>query len=314
MKIFCHVPRENWVVDRMGLEYSQYSSHEVSHTSIEEDTEVIWLLASWCWNQIPINLLENKKVVCTIHHEVPWKMDKNRISNFRKRDKIVDQYLTYTEDTKNLIHKYSNKDVTVIPHWVNDNIWKKEEKEKARLSLGVGKEKFLIGSFQRDTEGSDLITPKLEKGPDIFLNVVKEISKTKNIHVLLSGWRRQYIIKELENSLIPYTYVELPSQEKINSLYNALDLYVVSSRCEGGPQALFECAYLEIPIISTSVGQSNIILDSSVIYDPENLENLNLYAPELSLTSNKKNINKYKISNHIKNYDNFLKKISTQEK
>jgi glycosyltransferase involved in cell wall biosynthesis len=313
MKIFCHKPRESWIVDRMGLEYSQYSRHEVSHESITEDTEIIWLLASWCWNQIPVDVLRNKKVICTIHHEVPWKMDENRINNFKKRDEIVNHYLTYTEDTKSLIQKYSDKPVTIIPHWINENIWKKEKKEETRSLLSIDADSFLIGSFQRDTEGSDLKTPKLEKGPDIFLKVVKEISKTKNVHVLLSGWRRQYVISELKDSSIPYTYVELPSQEKINSLYNALDLYVVSSRCEGGPQALFECAYLEIPIISTNVGQSNIILDNSVIYDPENLENLNFHLSEPALVNNKKNIYKYKISNHIKNYDNFLERISTQE-
>ena len=313
VNIFCHIPRESWVVDRMGFEYSQYSRHKVSHDSIHEDTEVVWLLASWCWNQIPISILKNKKVICTIHHEVPWKMDENRINNFKKRDEIVNHYLTYTEETKSLIQKLSTRPVTIIPHWVNENIWKKEEKEKVRASIGIKNDKFLIGSFQRDTEGFDLITPKLEKGPDIFLKVVKEISKTKNIHVLLSGWRRQYIIKDLEKSLIPYTYIKLPSQEKINSLYNALDLYVVSSRCEGGPQALFECAHLEIPIISTRVGQSNIVLDDSVIYDPENLENLNFHLEASTLVNNKQNIYKYKISNHIKNYDNFLEKIATQE-
>ena len=31
------------------------------------------------------------------------------------------------------------------------------------------KNKFFIGSFQRDTEGHDLISPKLSKGPDIFI-------------------------------------------------------------------------------------------------------------------------------------------------
>ena len=32
------------------------------------------------------------------------------------------------------------------------------------------KKTILIGSFQRDTEGHDMISPKLVKGPDIFQN------------------------------------------------------------------------------------------------------------------------------------------------
>ena len=95
MKIFCHVPRENWIVDRMGSEFLQHSSHNVSLDRIEEDTEIIWLLASWCWNQIPENILYEKKVVCTIHHEVPEKFDAARKANFLQRDRFVDQYLTY---------------------------------------------------------------------------------------------------------------------------------------------------------------------------------------------------------------------------
>ena len=38
----------------------------------------------------------------------------------------------------------------------------------------------------------------MEKGPDIFLNVVEKISKEKDVHVLLGGWRRQYVIAGLE--------------------------------------------------------------------------------------------------------------------
>ena len=37
----------------------------------------------------------------------------------------------------------------------------------------------LVGSFQRDTEGSDLISPKLIKGPDIFIEIVKNMYQQK---------------------------------------------------------------------------------------------------------------------------------------
>ena len=36
---------------------------------------------------------------------------------------------------------------------------------------------YLVGSFQRDSLGSDLSKPKLIKGPDIFLEIVKKLSK-----------------------------------------------------------------------------------------------------------------------------------------
>ena len=85
MKIFCHIPRENWIVDRMGIEYKGHSIHDISFDKIENDTDIIWLLASWCWNQIPFEILKRKKVVCTIHHEVPEKFDENRKRNFDRK-------------------------------------------------------------------------------------------------------------------------------------------------------------------------------------------------------------------------------------
>ena len=54
----------------------------------------------------------------------------------------------------------------------------------------------------------------------------------------------------------------------LNKLYNCLDLYVVASRYEGGPQAIFECATTKTPILSTDVGAAALILDSESIFKP----------------------------------------------
>ena len=40
----------------------------------------------------------------------------------------------------------------------------------------------------------------------------------------------------------------------MNELYNLIDLYIVTSRIEGGPQAIVECGITKTPIISTDVG------------------------------------------------------------
>ena len=310
MKIFCHVPRENWIVDRMGIEFKNHSKHDVSFEKIENDTDIIWLLGSWCWNQIPINVLERFKVVCTIHHEVPWKFDEKRKQNFLDRDKIVDYYLTYTESTKDLIQSISNKPVKLISHWVNTSIWNKIDKNESRKDLGIPEDRFLIGSFQRDTEGFDLKTPKLEKGPDIFVKKAIEIAKLKNkVHVILAGWRRQYVIAELEKNNIDYTYFELPDIDILNKLYNALDLYIVSARCEGGPQAIFECGYLEIPVLTTEVGQHHLLDENCKFREEEKIDVNKIKLAYDSISKNKKNIDMLIDIKHISKYDEFLESI-----
>jgi len=311
MKIFCHIPRENWIVDRMGSEFKNYSKHNVSFDKIESDTSLIWLLGSWCWNQIPVPILESLPVVCTIHHEVPWKFDEKRKQNFLSRDKIVNHYLTYTKETKDLIESLSSKPVTILPHWVNTSIWKKENKEECQEILNLPKDKFFIGSFQRDTEGHDLTTPKLEKGPDIFVQKVIDISKIKdNVHVVLAGWRRQYVISELKKNNIDFTYFELPDTKKLNILYNALDLYIVSSRCEGGPQAIFECGYLETPIITTRVGQHCFLSDDCKFEEKEKIDVNKIKMAYNSTIKNKVSVDKLIDKNHIKKYDTFLESVS----
>ena len=66
--------------------------------------------------------------------------------------------------------------------------------------------------------------------------------KNKKLKVILSGKRRNYVINKLEEAGIPYKYFEMVPLEVVNKLYNVLDLYLVTSRVEGGPQAIFECA------------------------------------------------------------------------
>ena len=128
-----------------------------------------------------------------------------------------------------------------------------------------------MGSFQRDTEGHDLVSPKLIKGPDIFFEIVKEIYKNnKNMKVVLTGKRRGYLINKFKESDIPYVYFEMASFTDLNKLYNLLDLYVVSSRIEGGPQAILECGISKTPIVSTDVGVSSEILAAESIFDPKN--------------------------------------------
>jgi hypothetical protein len=63
----------------------------------------------------------------------------------------------------------------------------------------------------------------------------------------------------------PYSYFELPRQEKLNELLQALDLYIVASRCEGGPQSILECSELKIPVVSTPVGIASQCLPFTAI-------------------------------------------------
>ena len=92
----------------------------------------------------------------------------------------------------------------------------------------------------------------------------------KNLKVVLAGKRRGYLIDRLTNANVPFKYFEMVDSNKLNKLYNILDLYIVSSRIEGGPQAILECSITKTPIISTDVGVASEILHKTSLYDARN--------------------------------------------
>lgn len=274
MSVFVVAANENWICDRFAKEWVSNNPSLVSNDISE--SKIIWLLAGWRWNIMPTSILASKKVVATVHHIVPDKFDEKRKSDFFARDKYVDLYHVPCHKTRQQLEQLTNKPIWVQPFWVNSNLWFEiphAEKTKIRDLLHLSDSQFLVGSFQRDTEGYDLVSPKLEKGPDLFCDAVETLRDhharhDKEVRVLLAGWRRQYVMKRLDSIGVKYYYYELPPFEVVNNLYNILDLYVVAARYEGGPQAIVECAASKCPIISTDVGIASDILNKSSIFKP----------------------------------------------
>jgi hypothetical protein len=272
-KVFLLAANEDWIVDRFVKEWSEDNS---DMTTGLQESDVIWLLASWCWNRIPQSYLRSKKVLVTVHHVVPEKFDLVKRNEFSARDEFATAYHVYNQNTFDFVRSLTNKPVYLIPYWANQKIWKKTHSQDfLRMKYGLPINSYLIGSFQRDTEGSDLKSPKLEKGPDLFVDYVSSLSENwkesklgrgkLTPHVVLAGWRRQYVISRLEKSGIPFTYFERPDQETLNELYQTLDVYPVCSRHEGGPQALIECGLLGIPVVSRDVGIASQVLPEKSI-------------------------------------------------
>ena len=284
-KVYVLPPGEDWIVDRFVKEWNEDNS-DISVLDINK-ADVVWVLADWCWQKLAFSgQLSNKKVITTIHHIVPEKFGQNELNEFLMRDNFTTVYHVTNQITKNFITKLTNKPIHLIPYWANQNIWRKTgEKKELRKKHNLPINGYLVGSFQRDTEGRDLRSPKLEKGPDLLCDAIERWWKVnKDLHVVLAGWRRQYVIQRLKQTDIPFTYLEYPEHETVNELYQCLDIYPITARYEGGPQSLIECGLLNIPVVSRNVGIAEQILPSESINDDvtiakpniSNVENLKL--------------------------------------
>jgi len=272
-KVFVLPPGESWIVDRFVKEWNEDNA-DIS-TVDPKKADVIWLYADWAWDRVR-HVIHGKKIVTTIHHIVPEKFNQAERFNFQLRDDITTVYHVTNQHTYDFIRQLTKKPIVMISYWANNKIWKPTgTRNDLRKKHGLSTDAFIIGSFQRDTEGSgipkNIFLPKLEKGPDLLADSIIEFKKKSidyfDTEVVLAGWRRQYVMKRLDDAKIKYKYFDLPSQETVNELYQTLDLYPVTARYEGGPQSLIECGLLNIPVVSRPVGIAEQVLPSYAIAD-----------------------------------------------
>lgn len=223
--------------------------------------------------------LVNKRVVCHLSGEPFRYLTQPLFSMAMTR---VGQWISQSSEAKKQFESIGLKSV-IIPYTIDTNVFYPIDKDdpalkdlKTKWLIPSGC--YLIGNFHRDTEGRDLSSPKLVKGPDIFVEIVAGLrGRGVPVHVVLAGPRRMWIRRKLAERGIPFTYVgqsvagddieiNLLSHENLNRLYNLLDLYLVSSRSEGAPRTLLEALAAGCPVLSTRVGVAEDILPAECLY------------------------------------------------
>jgi len=193
-----------------------------------------------------------------------------------KYKKITDYWICANNKQKSYLLSENIDETTIFinPFYVDEKLFfnldfsKKELAKKLKIKDATINNKFLIGSFQRDSTAKDLTKSKWHKNPELLIDILKNLDKNSYI-LLLAGPRRHFIIKECKKHDIPYFFignesyiddvkddiaVNNLSKKEVNLLYNIIDLYMVTSASEGGPKAIIEASLTKTPIVSTPVG------------------------------------------------------------
>jgi len=278
----------DWVIKQIGRDISGNlkiqgllkTSMTTTHKGIHNQTIHFGSVNTFLTSKGFKKTHKSNKIVLTWFHVVP---DDPRISFVKEAQKYVDVVHTASTSTREKLVEMGIPDekIVVVPLGVDLNAFKPapvEEKQKIREEIGIPNDKIVIGSFQKDGAGwGKGLEPKLVKGPDIFVKAVDELIKEYDIFVLLLGPARGYVKRELEKRDIPYKHIFLKNYLEIPKYYNVLDLYLVTSREEGGPKAVLEAMATGIPIVSTKVGMApEIIKDgyNGFLTDVEDVEML----------------------------------------
>lgn len=142
----------------------------------------------------------------------------------------------------------------------------REARRRAREELGLPASAFVAGSFQKDGVGwREGLEPKLVKGPDTLVAALGRLRElAPELVVLLAGPARGFVRRELERRGIPYRHILARSRGDLARAYQALDVYLVTSRQEGGPKAVLEAMASGVPLVSTRVGQAQELVEPGV--------------------------------------------------
>lgn len=248
--------------------------------------------------------VQNKPIMLTIHHLDETK-EELYLSKIKRLDAVVDCVQFFSQVNIEHSGHYFSSPILRMPYWLDLKefpFYSGQERQLLRQKFGLPEDKIVIGSFQRDTEGKDLKSPKLVKGPDILCNVIRRLPKEK-VFVALAGPRRQYVEGRLNEMGVDYkNFGSLPHDE-VAKLYGAIDYYLVTSRLEGGPQAILESMATGTKLYSTKVGVSDL-LEPSVICETEDqfVEKLNGNYPDV-LEAHRTSISAQNVEQVIKQFE-----------
>jgi len=139
--------------------------------------------------------------------------------------------------------------ITVVPHGVDTEFFCRQKVKAARFGIPSGR--FVIGYLGKKGSDSD----NGRKGTDVLLEVVrKAAAMIPNLHLVMCGpgWEKEAEdLKSLGVSVSATGYVR---KSDLPALYSALDVYLVTSRVEGGPCTILEAMACETAVVSTRVG------------------------------------------------------------
>jgi glycosyltransferase involved in cell wall biosynthesis len=222
---------------------------------------VHWLLPSGYRNFAP--LLPNQGHLCTIHHCL-------KTSDYYPERYDAHQILTGAQSTKDELTRRGFADVRVVHYGIIPDVFFPKDKSQCRAYLSIPDSMPLIGFF-----GKEKSNPEDRKGVQTLLSAAELVNQERPVGILLSGEGWQQLQHTLKSKGIPVYQRTMANLDQMRLLYGALDLYLCTSRIEGGPVPVLEAMACERPVISTPVGHVPEVIhhqENGLLIPPDDAE------------------------------------------
>ena len=197
-----------WALDEDVRTIREALPRTVALASIK-NADVVY--AAW-WEglaQLGTDALVGKRIVCAFDNPLfHW----ITIPRFRGLKDLVDVWVAHSSQGLEQARALGYE-CELVPYCLRTEIFsplagKEHRKRLLREKYGIPVNAYIIGNFQRDTEGSDLVSPKPQKGPDVFAEIVRVLHTAGvPVHVLLAGPRRHWMRRKLAQYGVPFTAI-----------------------------------------------------------------------------------------------------------
>ena len=266
-----------WAMDEEMEHVRKALDGKVQFTSLES-AEIVHSVYWWKLVQLPPHSLMGKKVICSLSQKPYFELSEPLFSPVSslvnclvaKSSQAVSELKSVGINARHISYSVDNEKFTKeISAQKKDSLLKK---------WAIPNDKYILGNFHRDSEGGNLFQPKIQKGPEILLEIAIGLKKVGvPVHLLLAGPRRHWSRRELGRHGIGYTFIgnevdgednhiNVLNRTELGELYHLIDCYVISSRWEGGPHSALEAAASFCKVISTPVGVALDVLEPNCIY------------------------------------------------
>ena len=253
----------NWILGTWAQEIEKWNSehfefvifpvgeiweNEPLFLSLLNEIEVVHCLSQSVYPSIHKTInkanIDHLTLISTIHHIVHFE----QVVECLQADKIMVVCEQFKQEL--ISNNVPKEKLFLIYNGVDTSFYLPKDRDLARRKLGLTQDKFTIGYSAKASSDHDG-----RKGVDIFQAVLYELAKLElDMDVVITGPGWDKIVNSLRENGITVHYFPYLSKELMPDYYNALDVYLVTSRVEGGPVPPLEAMSCGTAIISTPIG------------------------------------------------------------
>ena len=269
----------NWAIQSVGIQIKKGidiqnpNFFELTHNPSQLAKQVVHFGSQYMWLSWGKYMSKDNYFISSFFHGKPSDglEVEQHIEEFIKSMPSLNKVITSSSLVENRLLDWGvNRNKLIkIPLGVDTNkfnIAEIKKKNLVREKYKIPLKSVVIGSFQKDGIGwKEGLNPKYIKGPDIFIEALKGLKrKGFPVFVVLTGPARGFVKEGLKINNIPFIHLYVSNMYELIPLYQALDMYFVTSREEGGPMGLLESIACGAAAVSTNVGMAGDLIDDGI--------------------------------------------------